>query len=123
MSEDSAGRLYPFRSARRRWRAAGKCLSGFIKQGVCQVLGWVPWRVRFAYPPYTGDMVKSGGLLRLKKIGLAVSPQAGAHRRDPVRGHDNTAFVGRVSAAHPPSGFRGQAEGKYTMPVNTFRSP
>ncbi len=67
MPEDIAGRLYPFRSARRRWRAAGKWLSGFIKQGVCQVLEWVPWRVRCAYPPYKGDMVKSGGFAPAKK--------------------------------------------------------
>ncbi|EGT4266003.1 hypothetical protein AUM89_15180 [Cronobacter sakazakii] len=40
-------------------------------------------------------------LLRLKKIGLAVSPQAGAHRRDPVRGHDNT---GRYCLARPAAG-------------------
>ncbi|ELY4856915.1 hypothetical protein ACI01C_001371 [Cronobacter sakazakii] len=32
-------------------------------------------------------------------------------------------FVGRVSATHPPSGLHGQAEGKYTRSVNTFRSP
>ncbi|EOI3460292.1 hypothetical protein ACMSWY_001882, partial [Cronobacter turicensis] len=73
MSEDIAGRLYPFRSARRRWRAAGKCLSGFIKQEVCQVWQRSPWRVRFAYPPYTGDMVKSGGFAPAKKK----SPQRG----------------------------------------------
>ncbi len=30
--------------------------------------------------------VKMMVLLRLKKIGRAVSPQAGTHRRDPVRG-------------------------------------
>ncbi|PUX68557.1 hypothetical protein BS420_06335 [Cronobacter sakazakii] len=40
-------------------------------------------------------------LLRLKKIGLAVSPQAGAHRRDPVRGYDNT---GRYCLARPAAG-------------------
>ncbi|MCI0195573.1 hypothetical protein E7W39_14245 [Cronobacter sakazakii] len=40
-------------------------------------------------------------LLRLKKIGLAVSPKAGAHRRDPVRGHDNT---GRYCLARPAAG-------------------
>ncbi|AKE96805.1 Uncharacterised protein [Cronobacter sakazakii] len=36
--------------------------------------------------------VKMMVLLRLKKIGRAVSPQAGTHRRDPVRGHDNTGM-------------------------------
>ncbi len=56
MPEDIAGRLYPFRFARRRWRAAGKWLSGLIKQGVCQVSGWVPWRVRCAYPPYASHL-------------------------------------------------------------------
>ncbi|KAB0881734.1 hypothetical protein FZI19_09045 [Cronobacter muytjensii] len=40
-------------------------------------------------------------LLRLKKIGRAVSPQAGTHRRDPVRGHDNT---GTYCHARPVAG-------------------
>ncbi len=45
--------------------------------------------------------VKMMVLLRLKKIGLAVSPQAGTHRRDPVRGHDNT---GMYCHARPVAG-------------------
>ncbi len=40
-------------------------------------------------------------LLRLKKIGRAVSPQAGTHRRDPVQGHDNT---GTYCLARPVAG-------------------
>ncbi len=91
MPEDIAGRLYPFRFARRRWRAAGKWLSGFIKQGVCQVLEWLPWRVRCAYPPYKGDMVKSGGFAPAKKN----RPNGAIFRREPglQRGRRRAPFA------------------------------
>ncbi len=35
----------------------------------------------------------------------------------------NPVTVGRVSAAHPPPGFRRRVEGKQATPVTSFRSP
>ncbi len=67
--------------------------------------------------------------------GLAAAPFAipAPGRKSPLRGSRsktlradvffNPVTVGRVSAAHPPPGFRSRVEGKQATPVTSFRSP
>nr|EGT4357673.1 hypothetical protein [Cronobacter dublinensis] len=69
-------------------------------------------------------MMKSAGNKVLRCVFYKWDITAGGcaaltHPRSNVRPN----IVGRVSAAHPPPGFRSRVEGKYARAVTSFRSP
>lgn len=76
MCEHIAGRLYPFRLARRRWRTAGRCLSEINKQRLCQVMAFTPDDNLAPSRFSSGNRLKDAGLAVLSALS-ALPPSMG----------------------------------------------